>query len=140
MAEDMNSVNLICRLGRDPELKTLPSGDSIASLWVAVNGRKEDDTSWLGVTAFGKTAEFAGNYLTKGRRIAVKGRLKSRTWETAAGEKRRDVEVIADSLYPLDSKGESAAPADDLAPLKAAFPGAKETKDDSDIPFDMSAV
>lgn len=139
-AEDMNSVNLICRLGRDPEMRTLSNGDAVASLWVAVNGRKDDDTSWLGVTVFGKGAELAGQHLAKGRRIGVKGRLKSRSWETPAGEKRRDVEVIADSFYFLDSReGGATAPADDLAEVKRAFPGARET-DTSDIPFAASWV
>lgn len=132
--EDLNNVTLVCRLGRDPEMKTLPSGDSIASLWVAVNGRKDDETSWLGVTCFGKTAETVGQYLTKGRRIAVKGRIRSRQWEAKDGSKRRDVEVVADSIYFLDSK--DAAPVDDLAPIKAAFPGAREvTNDDDSVPF-----
>lgn len=138
MAEDTNVVTLVCRLGRDPEMKTLPSGDSIASLWVAVNGRKDDETSWFSVVAFGKTAEMVGQYLTKGRRIAVQGRLKSRSWEAKDGSKRRDVEVVANSVQFLDSK--DAAHADDLAPLKAAFPGAREVSNDDDIPFAASWV
>lgn len=141
MAEDICSVTMICRLGRDPEMRTLPSGDSIASLWVAVNGRKDDETSWFSVVAFGKTAEFAGQYLTKGRRIAVQGRLKSRSWEAKDGSKRREVEVVANSIQFLDSKdGAGAAPADDLAGFKSAFPGVRESDPDSDIPFAASWV
>jgi single-strand DNA-binding protein len=133
MAEDTCSVVMVCRLGRDPEMRQLPSGDSIASLWVAVNGRKEDETSWFGVTAFGKTAEFVGQYLTKGRRIAVKGRLKSRQWEDKEGNKRREVEVIADSIQFLDSREQGAPVNDDLGEFKKQM-GATEVPAD-DIPF-----
>lgn len=139
MAEDLCSVVMVCRLGRDPEMKQLPSGDAIANLWVAVNGRKDDDTSWFGVTAFGKTAEFAGNYLSKGRRIGVKGRLKSRQWETKNGDKRREVEVVADSIYFLDSKNESAPVNDDLGEFKKQM-GATESDPDSSIPFAPSYI
>jgi single-strand DNA-binding protein len=129
----MNVVTLVCRLGRDPEMKQMPSGDAIASLWVAVNGRKEDDTSWFAVTLFGKSAEMAGEHLTKGRRIGVKGRLRSRQWEDKEGNKRRDVEVVGDSFYFLDSRGDSA-PADDLAPTMKAL-DATEVPADDGVPF-----
>ena len=132
--EDLNNVSLVCRLGRDPEVRHTASGDPVASLWVAVNGRKEDDTSWLSVSLWGKQAEAAEKFLTKGRRIGIKGRLRSREWQAQDGTKRREVEVVADSFYFLDSKQDGAAPAD--LPVASAPP----RSDDSDIPFAMSAV
>lgn len=123
MAEDLNNVTLTCRLGRDPELRHTASGDPVCSLWVVCNGRKDSDASWFSVTVFGRSAEAAAEYLSKGRKIGVTGRLRSREWEKD-GQKRRELEVIANSWTFMDSKSDGQQPTSSAA-----------SQSDDEIPF-----
>ncbi len=113
MPADLNRVTLVGRLTRDPELRQLPSGDGICSIRLAVSsrsrsedGRWGDKTNYFDVTVFGRQAETAVQYLSKGRRIGVDGRLSWREWQAQDGSKRQSVEVIANDLFFLDSRGE----------------------------------
>ncbi|MBI2841942.1 MAG: single-stranded DNA-binding protein [Armatimonadetes bacterium] len=112
----LNQVVLIGRIGRDPELRYTPSGIAVASFSLAVNRRfksqsGEEETDWFNIVAWKQNAEFAANYLTKGRLIAVQGRLQSRNWVAQDGTKRNTVEVVADRLTGLDKpKDQVAAP------------------------------
>ena len=99
----MNSVNLIGNLTRDPELKATQSDTSVCSMRIAVNGRN-DQADYVDVTAFGKLAETAAQYLAKGRRVAISGRLSSSEWQTDDGHKRSRVEVIAQDVRFLGAK------------------------------------
>jgi single-strand DNA-binding protein len=111
----MNSVNLIGNLTRDPELRTTPSGTSVASLRIAVNDRKPDSSGewvdvpyYFDVTVWGRKAENAAQYLAKGNKVAVSGKLTWREWEAQDGTKRQSVEVNAfdlDFLTPRNSDG-----------------------------------
>ena len=106
-----NRVQLIGNLGKDPEVKNLTSGKLKASFSLATsesyknaNGEKVDDTQWHNIVAWGKTAEVAENYLQKGSKIALEGRLIHRVYEPKEGEKKYITEVVASSLMMLDPK------------------------------------
>lgn len=109
----INRVVLVGRLGADPELRVTGSGHSVCTLRLAVRRVRaqqgQQDTDWINVEAWSKTAEFCANYLKKGYLVGVDGRLQVREWETQAGEKRRVYEVVADSvqnLQPRDRTGD----------------------------------
>jgi single-strand DNA-binding protein len=113
MAGDINRVTLVGRLTRDPELKHLPSGSAVLELGLAVNGRKQDASgqwvdkpNFFDVKVFGNQAEMLSQHLGKGRRIGVDGRLDWSSWESQDGGKRSKVEVIAQSVQFLDSRGD----------------------------------
>ena len=105
----LNYIVLQARLVRDPELRRLPSGKSVASVSVACDrdftkegGEKETD--FIDIVAFGGTADHLAKWFTKGKMIIVSGRLQIRNWTDKDGNKRRSAEVVADSVYFGDSK------------------------------------
>ena len=113
MPADLNRVTLVGRLTRDPELRHTGGGDPICSIRLAVSSRSRDEagnwgdrTNYFDVTVFGRQAETASTYLAKGRRIGVDGRLSWREWQAQDGTKRQSVEVIANDVFFLDSRGE----------------------------------
>ncbi len=113
MPADLNRVTLIGRLTRDPELRHTRAGDAIASLRVAVNGRARDEggqwvdkPNFFDVSVFGRQAETVANYMAKGRRIGIDGRLQWREWEAQDGTKRQSVDVVANDVFFLDSRGD----------------------------------
>jgi single-strand DNA-binding protein len=142
---DINRVTLVGRLTRDPELRALPSGTSVLSLGLAVNGRQKDQTgNWIDkpnffdVKVFGGQADMLANHLAKGRRVGIDGRLDWSSWEAQDGTKRSKVEVVAQSVQFLDSRGDSEGggganqfvPAGASGGSDADFQGS-----DDDIPF-----
>lgn len=99
----LNSVQIMGNLTRDPEVKQLESGSSLAKLTLAVNDNsKEEEVSFVNVTMFGKSAETLGKYVKKGRKIVVEGRLKEGRWEKD-GQKFSKLEVIGDRFHFVDS-------------------------------------
>ncbi|CCH47508.1 single-stranded DNA-binding protein [Pseudodesulfovibrio piezophilus] len=111
MAGSMNKVILIGRLGRDPELSYTPNGQARAKFSVATDegyrdrqtGQKVERTEWHNVVAWRQTAEFCGNYLTKGRLIMVEGKLQTRKWQDQnTGQDRYMTEIVADNVQGLD--------------------------------------
>ena len=112
----INRIVIAGRLTRDPELRYTSTGIAVASLSIAVdrnvkNENGEYDTDFFDVTAWKKTAEFAQQYLGKGRLVAVDGRLQNRSWtDQATGQKRTKSEIVADSLQGLDKRPEGDAP------------------------------
>jgi single-strand DNA-binding protein len=148
---NLNRVVLTGNLTRDPELRTTPNGTSVCKLRVAVNSRRKDSASgewvdkpnYFDVTVWGAQGENCANYLSKGRPVAVDGRLEWREWEAQDGTKRQATEIIADSVQFLGSRGDngggngfqaqSDVPADtsDFQPAEA---GAAASSGD-DIPF-----
>lgn len=108
----LNKVFLIGNLTRDPDVKYLPSGTACSEFRLAVNrrfrsreGEQREETLFIDITTFGKTAEFCGEYLKKGKRILVEGRLKEDTWEAKDGSgKRSKIKVMADSVNFMDAK------------------------------------
>jgi single-strand DNA-binding protein len=143
---DINRVTLVGRLTRDPELRALPSGTSVLNLGLAVNGRQKDQSgNWIDkpnffdVKVFGAQADMLANHLAKGRRIGVDGRLDWSSWEAQDGGKRSKVEVVAQSVQFLDSRGDDGGgggggnqfvPAGASAGSDADFQGSED-----DIPF-----
>ena len=143
---DINRVTLVGRLTRDPELRALPSGTSVLNLGLAVNGRQKDQSgNWIDkpnffdVKVFGAQADMLANHLAKGRRIGVDGRLDWSSWEAQDGGKRSKVEIVAQSVQFLDSRGDDGGgggggnqfvPAGASAGSDADFQGS-----DDDIPF-----
>jgi len=116
----LNRVILIGRLTRDPELRTTNTGKSVVSFSIAVQKRtkpqdpNQPDADFFRVTAWERTADYVSNYLTKGRMVAVEGRLETRKFTDNTGANREVTEVIADNVQGLDrprddaSGGESA--------------------------------
>jgi len=106
VAGSINSVIVIGNLTRDPELKATPSGTSVCSLRIAVNDQVKDQASgewvekanYFTVDVFGRQAETCAQYLTRGRQVAVSGRLRWRQWETQDGQKREAVSIAADRV------------------------------------------
>jgi single-strand DNA-binding protein len=106
VAGSINSVIVIGNLTRDPELKATPSGTSVCSLRIAVNDQVKDQASgewvekanYFTVDVFGRQAETCAQYLTRGRQVAVSGRLRWRQWETQEGQKREAVSIAADRV------------------------------------------
>ena len=94
---DINTITFTGRVTRQFDLKTTHSGKSVVSVPVAINGR-QDDTVFIDVIMWEKTAEFASKNLTVGSRIAVTGRLQRRKWQTKEGENRYAVEIIANQV------------------------------------------
>jgi single-strand DNA-binding protein len=106
-----NKVQLIGNLGNDPEIITLESGKKLAKFSLATNesykdasGQKVDNVQWHNLIAWNKTADIVEKYVTKGKEIAVEGKLTSRSYETKEGEKRHITEVVVNELLMLGNK------------------------------------
>lgn len=139
-----NRVIVIGNLGRDPELRYTPQGDAVCSFTVATNekrkisGEMEDVTTWFKVTLWGKKAEAASQYLTKGRPVYIEGRLRVEEWVDRDGKQRFTLEVNANEMQFLGGKqdddqaprGRAAAASGGAAPLSSENDGS-----DDDIPF-----
>jgi single-strand DNA-binding protein len=113
MAGNINRVIITGNLTRDPELRALPSGTSVCELRVACNGRRrtpegqwEDDPNYFNVSVWGPQGENCKRYLSKGRGVAIDGRLRWREWETE-GQKRQAVDIIAETVQFLSGGGDA---------------------------------
>src|SRR5882757_6157266 len=111
MARSLNQVTLMGNLTRDPELRQTPGGQNVCSFSLALNrsykdaqGEWQEATDYIDVVAWGPLGERVSQYLSKGRRCLVQGRLQSRSWEQE-GQKRSKVEVLANDVTFLDSRG-----------------------------------
>lgn len=99
---NMNKVFLIGNLTRDPELRVTANGTTVAMFSIAVNGFKEDEVDFIPIKVWKQAAEFAGNYLLKGSKVAVEGRLKVSKYQDKEGRERVFTEVIANSIEALN--------------------------------------
>ena len=113
-ATNINRVIMTGNLTRDPELRSLPSGTAVCSLRIACNTRRKDASgewvdkaNYFDVTVWGKQGENCAQYLSKGRPVAVDGRLEWREWEDKDNNKRQSVEIIADSVQFLGSRDDA---------------------------------
>ncbi|MHB0980858.1 MAG: single-stranded DNA-binding protein [Thermoleophilia bacterium] len=118
MSRGIAHVTLVGNLSRDPELKQISTGTSVCDLGVAVGrsykdaaGQWQDKTSFFNVKVWGAQGENCARYLSKGRQVAVDGRLEQRSWEAEDGSKRSAVDIIADTVMFLGGQNEGAAPA-----------------------------
>jgi len=145
----LNKVILIGRLATDPELKYTPSGVAVTSFRIAVDRRMtpnaagEKETDFIDIVAWRQSAEFAANYLNKGRLVAVDGRLQIRNWVAQDGTKRKTAEVVAYDLRSLERpRDQSASPSHYDESPQAAVAGvvsgtgsAQELDQDFNFPF-----
>jgi single-strand DNA-binding protein len=113
---NLNKVMLIGNLTRDPEIKYTTKGTAIGDLSLAINrsfkgdnGDRQEETTFVDVTLWGKTAELAGQYLAKGRPVYIEGRLQLDTWQDKEGQKRSKLKVIGEVMQFLGSKPEESS-------------------------------
>ena len=157
----VNKVILIGNLGKDPELKFLPSGQPVANFQIATSekwkdkstGETKEQTEWHNIIMFGKLAEIAGQYLKKGSSVFVEGRLQTRKWQDKNGQDRYTTEIIANEMKMLGGRGDQSSgsasdsqskeskhgyyqpPTPQSARNKAAFGAQSPDGFDDDIPF-----
>ena len=106
MARTINRVELLGRVGTDPEMRYTPGGTAVTSLRLATDRYRkdgEDETDWHNIVAWGKTAEAVNQYVGKGQRVYVAGRLAQNSWEGEDGQRRHRTEVHASEVVFLDS-------------------------------------
>ena len=118
MSRGVNKVILVGNLGRDPETRYMPSGSAVTNLRVATSeqwkdkttGENQERTEWHAVAMFGRLAEIAAEYLRKGSKVYIEGKLRTRKWQDKTdGKDRYTTEIIADEMQMLDSKGGGAS-------------------------------
>ncbi|OGS92144.1 MAG: single-stranded DNA-binding protein [Gallionellales bacterium GWA2_60_18] len=152
----VNKAILVGNLGKDPEVRYMPSGEAIANItlattdtWKDKSGTKQERTEWHRVSFFGRQAEVVGEYLKKGSQIYVEGRIQTRKWQDKEGQDRYTTEIVADRMQMLGGKSSGggsfevveesqSAPARAATPVAGkAAPAAKSSFDnfDDDIPF-----
>ena len=127
----LNSVILLGNLTRDPELRSTPNGTSVASFGLAVNRRyrqgeeQREEVCFVDIVCFGRQAETASEYLSKGNLVMIEGRLQWRSWETPEGQKRSKHEVIANNIQfmPRSSGGQSGDDGERYPASGPAVPG-----------------
>lgn len=114
---DLNRAQIIGNVTRDPELRTTATGQNVCTFGIATNmqwndaqGQKQQRTEFHNVVAWGKLAEICNQYLTKGRKTFVEGRLQTREWEAQDGAKRNRTEIVAENMIILDKPPQGGAP------------------------------
>ena len=143
----VNKVILVGNLGRDPEVRRMPSGDAMVNLsiattdtWKDKGGERQEKTEWHRIVMFGRVAEVAGEYLKKGSQAYFEGRLQTRKWTDKEGQDKYTTEVVADRMQMLGSRSGSGGGSfsDSQASSKASgageFSGGLDDLED-DIPF-----
>jgi single-strand DNA-binding protein len=141
----VNKVILIGNLGANPEVRFTQGGKAVANLriatserWTDKDGNKQETTEWHRVVLFGRQAEIAQQYLTKGRSVFIEGRIQTRQWQDQQGQKRYSTEIVCQNMQLLGGRGEMSrddsgagamVPPDD--PMAGDFGGGP----DDDIPF-----
>ncbi len=154
MAMDLNKVQIIGRITQDVELRQTPNGQSVTTLSIATNrnwtdgaGMKQEQAEFHNVVLWAKLAEIAGQYLTKGKKIYIEGRLQTRSWEAQDGSKRYRTEIIGENMIMLDGGGSaevgwySPASSTDMSPgnetpaIRKTSPKQEEEISVEDLPF-----
>jgi single-strand DNA-binding protein len=146
----LNKAMIIGNLGRDPEMRYTPNGQAVTQFTVAVNrnykdssGEWKEETEWFRVVAWGPLAERTAEYLRKGRKVYVEGRLQTRSWEDKDGQKRYTTELVANTVTGLDPRPrEDGAPAPEAGgarPARGAAPAGPSddfgSSDLDELPF-----
>ena len=150
MARGVNKVILIGNLGQDPEVKYMPNGGAVTNITIATSenwkdkntGEQQEKTEWHRVVFFRKLAEIAGEYLKKGSKVYIEGKLQTRKWQDQSGNDRYTTEIIANEMQMLDGRGtgggdfkpsSNQASSQQSAPATAPAGGFDDF--DDDIPF-----
>jgi len=138
-----NKIILVGNLGKDPELRYTPQGNAVCSFSLATNekrkdkaGEQQDITTWFRVTLWGRQAETASQYLTKGQPVYIEGRLRTEEWTDREGVKRQSLEVTASDMHFIGSRGQGDShhpPASNRDDEITA--GSLDMTADDDIPF-----
>lgn len=140
----LNRAMIIGNMTKDPESRTTSTGQTVAnfgvatsSVWTDAAGQRQERTEFHNIVAWGKLAEICTQYLAKGRRVYVEGRLQTRDWETQDGQKRRSTEIIADNVIMLDRPGQGGTPGSADAPSASSEPSMSKEEEVKveDIPF-----
>ena len=139
MAKSLNKVMLIGNLGKDPELRYTTSGVAVATFSLATNetwkdqdGNQQERTEWHNIVAWKKLAEICGEWLKKGKKVYIEGRIQTRSYDDKnTGAKRYITEIVADNMIMLDSKG-SVESSPSVAPMEASGPAQGK---ENDLPF-----
>lgn len=136
MTKDLNKVMLIGRLGTDPEMRYTPSGTPVTSFRMACSrrrttqeGEQREETDWFTVVSWNKLAEIVDQYVKKGQRVYIEGRLQTRQWEDQNGQRRNTTEIVASDMIMLESRRQSEQ--------RASGEGDNEMEDmnPDDLPF-----
>ena len=138
----VNKVILVGNLGRDPEVRYLPSGSAVTNLNLATSSAWKDKTSgeiqerteWHRVVTFNRLAEVAAEYLKKGSKVYIEGSLRTQKWQDKSGNDRYTTEIVANEMQMLDSRGGSTG-SSDFNPTNAEPAPAPADGFDDDIPF-----
>ncbi|HSR57082.1 MAG TPA: single-stranded DNA-binding protein [Candidatus Binataceae bacterium] len=135
----VNKVILLGNLGRDPEIRHLPSGQKVANFTLAtsIRLRKGEQTEWHNIVAFDKLAELAEQYLRKGKQIYLEGRLRTRQWEAkdGSGKRSRTEIVMTEMQFIGGARGAGGAAEEPSDFAQGADAGPAPSMDDEDIPF-----
>ncbi len=138
----VNKVILVGNLGRDPELRYIPSGQAVANFTLATNdrwrdkeGNNQERTEWHRIVVWGKSAENCAQYLQKGRSVYIEGRLQTREWEDKDGNKRQTTETIAQVVQFLGGRGGGGAAEDSGSSDAGSGGGQPSGPPSSDVPF-----
>ena len=144
----INKVILVGRLGKDPEIRSTPGGNTVAKFTVATDerftdksGEKQERTEWHNIVAWGKLAEICGQYLRKGKLVYIEGSIRTDSWEDKESkQKRYRTEIVANTMKMLDRRGDdeggggSYGGARRPAATTASSPG-PETEEEDEVPF-----
>lgn len=134
MARGVNKAILVGNLGADPELRYTPSGRPVATfriattdVWTDANGERQERTEWHRIVAWDKLAEICGEYLRKGSKVYIEGRIQTRTWEDQNGVQRYTTEIVARDMRMLDTRPSvpEEAQSEELPPIE----------EEEDLPF-----
>ena len=151
----LNRAQIVGNLTRDPELRNIPSGQAVTSFSVATNrrwkdkdGNNQDQTEFHNVVAWGKLAEISNQYLKKGNKVYLEGRMQTRTWDGQDGTKRNRTEIVAENMIFLTPKGEpmthdSEIPEEDKIeeiPQDSATPKTQDDKKSSAKSDDLDEI
>ncbi len=140
----VNKVILVGRLGRDPEVKSTPSGTTVAKFSIATDekftdksGERQERTEWHNIVAWARLGEICGQYLKKGKLVYIEGSLRTDSWDDKeTGQKKYRTEIVARDMKMLDRKGdEGGGGGGAYAGSRASSAGADMVQDDDDVPF-----
>ena len=141
----INKVILVGRLGKDPEIRSTPSGTTLAKFTIATderftdkNGEKQERTEWHNITAWGKLGEICGQYLRKGKLVYIEGRIHTDSWDDKeSGQKKYRTEIIANEMKMLDRRGDEEGGGGSYSGARKSSGSAATAQmdDDEEVPF-----
>jgi single-strand DNA-binding protein len=139
----VNKVILVGRLGRDPEVRSTPSGQTVAKFSLATDekftdksGQRQERTEWHNIVAWGRLGEICGQYLKKGKLVYIEGSIRTESWDDKeSGQKKYRTEINAREMKMLDKRGDDEGGSAYAGSRTASSAGADMVHDDDDVPF-----